>query len=251
MKQLISGAILVSVLSTVVVRAQVASSGGASELTTREVGITLVDQYGRPFREAGVAVALNPGGSYGDAVAAEGVEFLVNQAKTYPIRYGRAMVRLVVPSDAGQSLSYLMQAKGPGGEVYASRRVEVSRNTREVRLTAFQVRAPNTQEETLAGVLFTVAALALVIVTFFYFGFRRMLFNRRMEVASASLWSAILTLFYILVVAGTISLAYFSPTLLTQNYLTSYAGLVTIFVGIYLLGFVFLWLMTRPQLERS
>jgi hypothetical protein len=113
------------------------------------------------------------------------------------------------------------------------------------------VRAPVTHDETYGGIIFAIIAVTLIMVTFFYFAFRRMLFNRRMEVASAITWSNIITLLYLILASCTVLVAYLNPSLLTQQAVNTYIGLTVTFIGFYFLGLIVMILMTRPRAVRS
>ena len=114
-----------------------------------------------------------------------------------------------------------------------------------------KMRAPVTHDEVYGGIIFTMIAVALILVTFFYFAFRRMLFNRRMEVASAVSWSNIITLLYLTLASCTVLVAYLNPSLLTQQAVNTYIGLIVTFIGFYFLGLIVMILMTRPRAVRS
>lgn len=222
-----------------------------SDLNIQEVRVTVADNSGRSFQSGEIRIALTGAESTNEAINVGGVEFLPGAEKRYPLRDGVATARLIVPVDSGRSLSYVFRASGPQGRVCASRTVAVSVSTREVRILSTNCNAPATSTEIYGAAFFGIAALGLIVTTFFYWGFRRMLFGRRMEVSSASLWSNILTLFYLVVASGTILAAYLTPSLLAPSAQSTYIGLVMIFVGIYLLGFLFLMLMTRTPAVRG
>jgi hypothetical protein len=96
-----------------------------------------------------------------------------------------------------------------------------------------------------------VIAVVLIFATFFYLAFRRMLFNRRMEVAGAVTWSSIITLLYLILASCTVLVAYLNPSLLTQQAVNTYIGLIVTFIGCYFFGTIVMVLMTRPRAARS
>ena len=128
--------------------------------------------------------------------------------------------------------------------------MEVTAETKRITLMATDTTAPLTRMETLGGIAFIVLAWVLVVATFFYWGFRRMLFNRRMEVHSAVPLSRIITLLYVLITLAIAIVAWLRPDLWSHANST-YIGLFLFFFALYGLGFFFLFFFTRLRAVRS
>ena len=223
-------------------------------LQVHNVKVTLEDTSGRPFDSASLDVSLVSASGYesGQVLSCGPVQFAVGEenVKTFPVRRGETTVPLLVPADPQkESFRYQFRARGADGESYVSHSWEVNTYTHTIALICDR-NAPLRAPEVGGGLGFGVLALGLVLATFFYLGFRRMLFNRRMEVGSAVLWSTIITLFYLVLLSATVFLAYLYPSLLSKA-VTTYAGLIFAFLGVYLLGLIFLMLTTRPRAGRS
>lgn len=238
-------------LLPLLLRAQTTPSG---ELEIHDLHITIEDTAHRPFDAAIVEVSLMSAQGYqnGQTVSRDTVEYVLGDENgtRNSVNDGEANARVLVPS-SGEPFHYRFRVRGPEGKVYVTRDdLAIDMNTRSLRLVAI-VRAPVNNQERWGSLLFFGVAVVLVILTFGYLAFRRMLFNRRMNVHNAILWSNILTVFYILLAISTVLLAYCFPSLFTAAAWTTYLGLVVIFLGIYLFGFTVMLLMTRPVGVRS
>ncbi len=117
------------------------------------------------------------------------------------------------------------------------------------RLASDRYAPPNYAEEA-GAILCSLAADGLVFATFFFLIFRRMLFNRRMDVTTASFWSNILTLLFTLIAASAEIAAFTAPNLFGRS-TNTYLGLAIIFLGLYLFGTTLMMLLTRRRALRS
>ena len=221
-------------------------------LQVQNVHATIVDRSGRSFNSGTLTTALAyaPGYDSGQTIGAESVEFTVGDGtKSYPIHDGGADLKLLVPADASKDpFKYQFIARESGGEPFLTRNVEVSGKTRTLSFVAPDKHAPLSSGEKVGGTIFSLVTVALIFATFFFMAFRRMLFNRRMEVSSATLWSNILTFLFVVIAACTIVAAFMTPELLTTS-ANTYLGLAAVFIGVYSLGIVFMLLATRPRLR--
>lgn len=223
------------------------TSGTSPDLATRDVRITAADSAGRSFPDGTVIISMTQTEGVSDALNVGGVEFVPGIEKRYPVRDGVATAQLIVSSDAGPSLEYSLKLKDGSGQQCATRTLETSLSMREVPLVSRNCKASPSHQEIYGAGFFGAASIGLIVATFFYWSFKRMLFGRRMEVGDATMWSTVVTLFYLVVASGTVAVAYFSPTLLSSAAQTTYVGLVVIFVGIYLLGTLSLFLITQSR----
>ena len=217
----------------------------------------LRDDADRRFDTArlNVTLAAAPGYENGQTLSKGSVQFNVADpdGKSYPVEDGQGNVALLAPGDSNsQPFKYSFSAKGRDGVVYVTDSpVEVDSTTpRTIHLRA-RMRAPVTHDEVYGGAIFAIIAVALILITFSYFAFRRMLFNRRMEVASAVTWSNIITLLFLILASCTVLVAYWNPSLLTQQAVNTYIGLIVTFTGFYLFGLIVMLLMTQPRSVRS
>jgi hypothetical protein len=232
-------------------------AGAAGALAARTMPVDLRDEANRPFETARLTVVLvaAPGYENGQSLTKNEVEFTVgeHEGKTYPVENGRASVAMLAPSDdQSQPFQYEFSAKGGDGATYVTDSpVEVGAAAPHAIHLHSITKAPLSHNERYSAMMFAIIAIALVVLTFFYLAFRRMLFNRRMEVHSAVLGSYILTFLYLILASSTILVAYFNPSLLTSQASTTYMGLVVVFLGVYLFGLLVMMLMTRPRLARS
>lgn len=226
-------------------------------LAVKTMPVDLRDESNRPFETARLKVVLAsaPGFEGGQSLTRDAVAFTVGEqdGKTYPVENGQARVALLTPSDdQSQPFQYEFSAKGSDGATYVTDSpVEVGASAPYAIHLRSVERAPLSHNERYGALLFALVAVALIVLTFFYLAFRRMLFNRRMEVHSAVLSSYILTFLYLIVASSTILAAYFNPSLLTRQANTTYMGLVIVFLGVYLFGLLVMMLMTRPRPARS
>jgi hypothetical protein len=237
--------------------AQAQATGESNALQVRSLPVDLRDDADRKFDTAKLSVTLAaaPGYENGQTLSKGPVQFNVAdpEGKSYPVEDGQSNVALLTPGDAqSQPFKYNFSAKGSDGEVYVTDLpIEVdSTMPRAIHLRA-RMRAPVRHDEVFGGIIFSIIAIVLILVTFFYFAFRRMLFNRRMEVSSAVSWSNIITLLYLILASCTVLVAYLNPSILTQQAINTYIGLVVTFVGFYFLGLIVMILMTRPRAIRS
>jgi len=225
-----------------------------NKLQVQNVTVVLNDRSGRPFQGGTLETTLisAPGFESGQTIGTESVQFGVGDGKKlYPIQDGKAETKLLIQSDPSQPpFKYQFSGKDGSGNRFVSRSIDVSGQTHMITLVAPSVAAPLSTVEKVSGLLFCIITLALILATFLYKGFRRMLFNRRMEVHSAVLWSWILTLLYVLIAAATVIVAFLRPDLMSRA-TSTYIGLVLVFLGLYFLGFIFLFLSTRPHAVRS
>jgi hypothetical protein len=236
---------------------QAQSNEDSNAIQVRTVPVELRDAADRPFETSRLTVALTvaPGYQNGQSVSKGTAEFGVGDSvgKSYPVEDGRASVVLLAPSDPqSQPFQYDFSANGADGKVYVTDSpVEVtSEMPRAIHLRS-RLLAPVSHSEIYGSVLFAIAAVALILLTFFFLAFRRMLFNRRMEVGSAVVWSGILTLVYLVLASCTVLIAHLNPSLLTQQAVNTYIGLVVTFIGLYFFGLVVMLLLTRPRAVRS
>jgi hypothetical protein len=230
---------------------------GNNALGVRSLAVDLRDDADRPFETASLSVTLAsaPGYQKGQSVSSGSVQFSVGDpdGKSYPVEDGRSNVALLVPGDAqSQPFNYIFSAKGGDGAVYVTDSpVDVDATMPRVVHLRARMRAPVTHNEMYGGICFAVIAVVLIFATFFYLAFRRMLFNRRMEVAGAVTWSSIITLLYLILASCTVLVAYLNPSLLTQQAVNTYIGLIVTFIGCYFFGTIVMVLMTRPRAARS
>lgn len=237
--------------------AQGQPAGDSNALQVRSLSVDLRDDADRRFDTAKLSVTLAsaPGYENGQTLSKGSVQFNVadSEGKFYPVEDGQSNVALLAPGDAqSQPFRYNFSAKGSDGETYVTESpVEVDSTMPHAIHLRAKMRAPVTHDEVYGGIIFTMIAVALILVTFFYFAFRRMLFNRRMEVASAVSWSNIITLLYLTLASCTVLVAYLNPSLLTQQAVNTYIGLIVTFIGFYFLGLIVMILMTRPRAVRS
>lgn len=229
----------------------------SSILQVRSLPVDLRDDTDRPFETASLSITLAsaPGYQNGQSVSKNAVQFVVGdpEGKPYPVEDGQGNVALLAPGDTqSQPFEYHFSAKGSDGKTYVTESpVQIDSATpRAIHLRA-KMRAPVTHNEIYAGIIFAAIAIALILLTFFYLAFRRMLFNRRMEVSSAVIWSNIITLIYLVLASCTVLIAYLNPSLLTQQAVNTYIGLVVTFLGLYFFGFIVMMLTTRPRAVRS
>jgi hypothetical protein len=226
----------------------------ADNLQVQNVTVVVTDKSGRLFDAGTVEITLisAPGFENGQTLGTETVQFNVGEAaKSFPIREGRADTRLLIQGDPSKDpFRYQLTGKGTNGLRFVSKNVEVSALTKTIALVAPDTRAPLNRLESAAGAAFVAFGCALVLLTFFYWGFRRMLFNRRMEVHSAVAISKIISWLYVLITVAIAAAAWFRPDLWTRA-TSTYLGLLLIFFALYGLGFFFLFFFTRARAVRS
>ena len=233
--------------------AAVAQAPPPSGLATRDVRVTVKDQHGHPFDTGKVNVGLADatGHTPNQVIEAGGTSFTVGDedGKPYPVKDGAADVRLIVSSDDSADFRYRFTVKGNDGHQYVSRAISISSATRTVPLviTTYTFHPP---VETACIAIAGFVALVMVILTFFFWAFRRLLFNNRMEVHSASSITWILTLVYLLIIVCCLAAAYLQFWI-TMQYLQYDLGVVAVFLGFYLIGTLLLWIFSRPKAERS
>jgi hypothetical protein len=221
-------------------------------LQVKNVAVELRDLSDRPFETATINVNMvqAPGYTNGQTLSCGSVQYTVgdNESKPFTVDEGKANITLLAPPDTqGQPVLYNFNSRGPDGNTYLTESPQtIFATTSRIRLIA-RYKAPVTHYEKWAAMAFAVIAVALIFATFFLLAFRRMLFHRRMTVASATLWSNIITLLYLLLASCTILLAYLNPSLVTKQAFNTYIGLVLMFLGLYFLGFIFMMLMTQPR----
>ena len=237
------------------VLAATAVSLAQNEPQVQNVTVTVTDRSERLFDEGTVEVTLisAPGYESGQTIGTEAVQFSVGDvSKPFPIRQGAADTKLLIQGDASKDpFKYQLSAKGPDGSRIVSKSVDVTSNTRHITLVAPDVTAPLTRMEMFGGLAFVVLAAVLAIATFFYWGFRRMLFNRRMEVHSAVPASRIIAILYLLVIIALALAAWTKPDLLSDRATSTYVGLCLIFFGLYGIGLLFMFFLTRARAARS
>ncbi len=226
----------------------------SDSLQIQNVTVVVTDRSGRVF-EAGTldATLLSaPGYEAGQTLGTESVQFSVGDtAKSFPIRDGRADTRLLVQGDASKDpFKYQFAGKSPEGSRFVSKNIDVTPNTKSLTLVAPEVIAPHTRMETLLEIGFLVIAFAAVLRAFFYMGFRRMLFNRRMEVESAAPASTIITLVYLLIAVVIAAAAWGWPDLLSGANRTNLI-LCTIFLVLFGVGLFLMVFFTRKPAIRS
>lgn len=223
-------------------------------LQVQNVTVIVTDRAGRVFEDGILETTLiaAPGFDTGQTLGTETVQFNVGDtAKTFPIREGRADTRLLVQGDTSKEpFKYQFAAKSPDGRRVVSKNIDVTPNIKSLTLVAPDIMAPHTRTETTLGIAFLVIAAALVIVTFFYMGFRRMLFRRRMEVESARPASTIITFIYLLIMIMIVAAAWFRPDLWSAASST-YVILGGIFFVLFGVGFFFMIFLTRHKAVRS
>jgi hypothetical protein len=224
------------------------------DIRVQNVTVTVTDRAGRIFDEGTLESTLiaAPGYENGQTLGTETVQFNVGDlAKTFPIRDGRADMRLLVQGDTSKEpFKYQLAGKLTDGRRFVSKNIDVTPNTRSLTLVAPEIMAPHTRAEAVQGIGFFVIAAGLVVLTFFYWGFRRMLFNKKMEVESAKPLSTIYTLIGLLVLVLVVGFAWFRPdfwTSLNSIYLTVGGG----FIVVYSVFAFLLFFLTRNQPVRS
>lgn len=226
----------------------------SENIQVQNVTVVVTDKAGRVFDEGTLEATLiaAPGYENGQTLGTETVQFSVGDlAKTFPIRDGRVDTRLLVQGDTSKEpFKYQLAGKLPDGRRFVSKNVDVTPNTKSLTLVAPEIIAPHTTVEKVQGSAFLVIAVLLVVWTFFYRAFHRMLFNKRMEVDSARHASAVITLLYVLGIIAILGVAWFRPDFLTFANST-YGVLLGSFVLSYLLGLFFVFFFTRKQPVRS
>jgi hypothetical protein len=244
----------VLMLGTILLQVSPPAFSQAENLQVHNLTLILADRSGRLFDEGTVETTLiaAPGYENGQTVGNDTMQFnLGDSPKTFPIRDGKADVKLLIQGDpAKEPFKYQFAGKRLNGSRFVSKTVEVTAETKSITLMAPDITAPLTRMETFGGIAFIVLALVLVAATFFYWGFRRMLFNRRMEVHSAVPVSRIITLLYVLITLAIAIVAWLRPDLWSRANST-YIGLFLIFFALYGIGFFFLFFFTRPRAVRS
>jgi len=221
----------------------------------QNVVVTVTDRSERLFDQGTLELTLvsAPGYENGQTIGTETVQFTVGDiSKPFPIRGGNVDTRLLIQGDASKDpFKYQFSAKTPDGLRVVSKTIDVTSTTRHITLVAPESVAPLSRMELYGGMGFVAAAAALVIATFFYMGFRRMLFRRRMEVSSAVPASRIITLVYLVIILAVALAAWAKPDLFSGRATSTYLGLGMIFLGLYGIGVLVLFLSTRSSAVRS
>lgn len=226
----------------------------SDSLQIQNVTVVVTDRSGRLFDAGTLETTLisAPGYEAGQTLGTESLQFSVGDtAKSFPIRDGRADTRLLVQGDTSKDpFKYQFAGKSPDGSRFVSKTIDVTPNTKSLTLVAPDVIAPHTRMETLLEIAFLVIAFAAVLRAFFYMGFRRMLFNKRMEVESAATASTILSLVYLLIAVVIAAAAWGWPDLLSGANRT-YLILCSIFLVLFGFGVFLMIFFTRKPVIRS
>ncbi|HEY3999458.1 MAG TPA: hypothetical protein VGO93_11360 [Candidatus Xenobia bacterium] len=266
--------VLVLLLMGLVGRAGAADEPAAGATYKLErADISVKDEFGRPYQTpaetAWVVVRLAQGDSESASVkdlkslATEGVEYDTDADTEWPtggagqgynsfkLDGGTARVEFVVFQDQAKNpINYEMALyeKAPDGTKKMTTKFkklyEAGNAAGKSEMTA-GVKRPLTGEEKAILAVFVIVSICFSYLLLGRDLFRRMLFNRRMEVTAAVSMSNLLFLGFVVLTAVLAELVYYYPVMMWKSVYGVYAAASFGYLAILLVSFLIGWAMTR------